>query len=146
MSLSTPTIIVGACVNFIGISVVITTIMSRSRPFMEAVMYGIALALVATVVILIVDLMTRGLATRMMFMVYGFTLVLMLVLVIVRPSFVLKADGSLSGFYLVNFSFWPVFITGMLISLMLAIAVTFLSSRFSSSIMSMVDNLNVSRL
>jgi len=145
MSLSVPVIAIGAAINFTILSVGFSLILSTTTPLFYAVLRGITLALIATVVTLVIDLITGGLGTLMLLPIYIFSAILLLILSIVRPRMLEKDDGQLSGFYLVSFSFWPIFIIGMIIALVMGLSLTYLASRFSSSIMDMVNNLDLSQ-
>jgi hypothetical protein len=138
-------IAIGATINFFALSTIFTITLSSTTPLLYAVLKGITLALIATSITLIIDLLTGGLATIMLVPIYGFTLLAALVLSLVHPSFISKSDGTLSGFYVVSFSFWPIFFIGMIIALVLGLSLNYLASRFSSSISDMIQNLDISQ-
>jgi hypothetical protein len=139
------TLAIFASINFIALSSGFTLVLARRMSLSLAFQKGILLALIATIVIVIVDIISGGLSMMVILPIYGFSVMMAMVLYLVQPKFIMREDGSVSGFDLMNVAFWPVFVIGMMIALILGISLTYIGSRFSKSVLELINSFDLNK-
>lgn len=168
-----PFMIVSAIINFFILAFIfVITLFLRNRALFQAgnkdrmnfirdsILMGIGLALAAIAVIFVVDLISGGFASIVMVGVYVLSGVGALILSLIRPSFLndiiktVDVDGTptitmgtnrISAYRIWSIVFWPLFIIGMLASLALGAATTYVSNKFSKNILDLLASAVTSR-
>ena len=160
-----------AAINFFILSVIFVTLLlsklrtlyeagdeARENYIKESLIKGVGLALVAAGVFAVVDFISGGVATLIMFIIYPLAGISMLILSLIAPVFMNDiteeipnlGSGSpnagemisrISSYRLWSVSFWPIFIIGMLISLALGALISYLGVKISRLALDMITNL-----
>lgn len=165
-----PFMIVSAIANFFILAFIfILTLFLRNRALFQAgderranyvrdsLLLGAGLALGATAVIFVIDLLSGGFASLVMIGVYIIAGVGTLILSLIRPSFLNDITettevngeqttvGRTSAYRNWSIAFWPTFAIGMLAALALGAATTYVSNKFSKNILDLLAGAVTSR-
>jgi len=116
---------------------------TRRLYIVDAFIKGVSLALIATGVFAVIDFISGGIATLIMFVVYPLTGVSMLILSLINPPFLRDTTAKTSSYMLWSVSFWPIFIIGMIMSLAFGALISYLGTKMSHLAMSMITNMNI---
>lgn len=139
--------ILSCAINFIILTLIFTiTMYFRQRKrgtlsLMEILLQGILQGLVASILILVIDVTTGGFASLLMFAVYPIVFVVCIILAIISPLFLQDDPGRISGYRIWMVSFWPIFIVGMIVALSLGAFVTYMGVKFSGIIMNLLNEM-----
>lgn len=114
----------------------------------DAFLKGLGLALAAAATIFIVDFISGGFASLVMFAVYPLAGIGMLILSIIKPAFLNDITGEVDGvpvargsaFRYFSVVFWPLFILGMIVALAFAALTTYLGIKFSKGAIDLLAN------
>lgn len=115
----------------------------------NAFLRGIGLALIAAVIIFIIDIISGGFASLLMIPVYVFAGIATLVLSLIAPTFLQDVTETkngievshISGYKLWSVSFWPIFTVGMLIALALGAFSTYIGNKLSGIILNTINSI-----
>jgi len=133
-------ILIGSIVNFFILSAIfITTLIVRDKDIYKAFLYGIGLSLIAVSIYAACDYLSGGIATIIMFVVYPLVLIGSLIIYLISPTFLYDKINGISGYRIWSIIFWPIFILAMFISLILGMAVTYLSKKMSDIILNVIS-------
>lgn len=150
---SIPSMILSAVINFVILAIIfVLTLWFRNRALYDvgfrdedyardAFVTGIALALAASAILLLVDIITGGLGSVMMVGVYALTVVAALILYIASPKALRDTPDDISLYRLWSVSFWIIFIVGMVVAISLSLFTSYLSKKFTALVLELVDNI-----
>lgn len=160
-----PRTLILAAINFFILSAIfIGTLFARYRALFRAgdasyenytrnaFLRGMGLALAAAVIFAITDFLSGGTASLVMLLVYPLAGIGMLILSLIAPSFlndITEPDPNnpdatrsrISAFRLWSVAFWPIFIIGMLVSLLIGGLVAYLGTKISRLVLDMLGKL-----
>lgn len=169
---SFPRTLIFAAINFFILSVIfVSTLMAKLRALYRAgdqtqenyvrnaFIRGLGFALIATVIFAVVDFLSGGVATVVMFILYPLAGVAMLVLSLIAPSFLnditeqrdlpegapvdtpRETVSRISAYRLWSVVFWPLFIIAMIVSLAMGALISYLGVRISRLALDMLAGL-----
>lgn len=161
-----PRILIFAAINFFILSVIfVSTLLAKLRALYRtgdetqenytrnAFLRGIGFAFIATAIFAVVDFLSGGVATMVMFILYPLVGVSMLVLSLIAPTFlndITETPGTtpttetisrISAYRLWSVVFWPLFIIAMLVSLAMGALISYVGVKISRLVLDMLAGL-----
>lgn len=122
--------------------------LSQTNYMKNAFIQGLGLAITASAVFAVIDILSGGFAVFVMFAIYPLVAVTMLVLSLIAPSFMNDISNTentairISAFRLWSYAFWPWFVIGMLLSLVLNAIISYLGEKISRIALDMLTNIS----
>lgn len=133
-----------AAINFMVLTAIfISTLVYKIGYSYEVLFQGINLALLATFIYVVVDMISDGFASMMLIGVYPLSILSMMVLSLVNPVCIHDLDDRTSTYRLWSISFWIWFLIGMVVAVSFKILLIYMSRRISyltKSILSDIGN------
>lgn len=131
-----------AAANFMVLSAIfIWTLMYRIGYSYEVVFQAINLALLATAIYVLVDVVSDGFASMMLIGIYPLAAISMTVLSLVNPASIHDMDDRTSAYRLWSISFWIWFLVGMVVAVSFKILLVYMSKRISSITRSIISDI-----